>query len=71
MADLVDVRSKVSEHAHMALLAEERATGKSHSELIRELVEAWAEQRIRAATVLCRLMRSNEPDAADQGSAGK
>ena len=66
---LVDIRAKVSLRAHYALISEERATGKSHSEIVREVLEAWAAQRALAANVLTNLMRVEGIGAAPEGNA--
>lgn len=73
MADdtLRDIRSAVSHEAHCVLLAEERATGRSLSCQVRDLVEAYAKERVHAANVLQNLLRSNEPHAATNGDGRK
>lgn len=67
----VDIRSRVSREAHAALLAEERATGRSLAEQVRILVEAWGAERLHAATVLQNLLRGNERVVESGGGKGR
>jgi hypothetical protein len=53
---LRDLRAKVHATTWCAIEAEHRATGREHSEIVRDVLHAWASQRIAAATVLPRLL---------------
>lgn len=49
------------------LTAISRATGREIAELVRELVDAWADVEIRKATLVARLLRGEGSD----GNAGE
>lgn len=56
--ELVDVRVKVSPEAHAALSAFAEADGIEVGELTRNILQSWAEKRIRAASVLQRRLKA-------------
>lgn len=56
IGELRDLRAKVTPETWCALEAEHRATGRDHSEIVREVMHDWAYQKIRAANVLDRLL---------------
>ena len=66
-----DIRAKVNTRTHSALYAESRATGKTIEEIVRDVLEPWAEQRIHSATVLQNLLRSEGIAVNDKASEGK
>jgi len=53
---LRDLRAKVHPQTWCVIEAEHRATGRDHSEIVRDVLHAWASQRIHAASVLPRLL---------------
>ena len=53
---LRDLRAKVHSTTWCAIEAEHRATGRDHSEIVREVLASWAAQRIHAANGLPRLL---------------
>jgi hypothetical protein len=55
---LEDLRSKVATEVHAALDAHAVADGIDKSELVRQIVTAWAERRIHAAKVIVRSLES-------------
>lgn len=57
-ADLKDFRGKLTPLAWCWLEAEHRATGKDQSEIVRELVHAWASSKSDAAMVAQKLMEA-------------
>lgn len=55
---LRDLRAKVHPETWAVIEAEHRATGRDHSEIVRDVLHAWASQRMHAATVLARLLEA-------------
>lgn len=53
---LRDVRSKVPAETWCVIEAEHRATGRDHSEIVRDVLHSWASQRLHASSVLQRLL---------------
>lgn len=70
-AELVDVRGKVTILGHCALVAYSRAHDTDISEIIRDLVEAWARKQAHNSTLLQSCMRAKGVTAADAGITGK
>lgn len=54
--DLCDLRAKVTRETHCALVAIAQATCRDQSEIVREVMHAWALQQINAASALQRLL---------------
>ncbi len=68
MADLTDVRCKLTVDSNQMLEAHCRATGRDKSELIREIVHDWYEAEFRKYQMIHRLVgRSKGVGAADEG----
>jgi hypothetical protein len=57
MADLIDVRCKVTEEANQVLEAHARAGNADKSEVIRQVLHEWALREIHKATLVTRLTR--------------
>ena len=57
MADLVDVRCKLTEDTNQVLEALARARNLDKSELIRLVLHEWAEKQIHESTLIMRLTR--------------
>lgn len=55
-AELKDFRGKITDMTWCYLEAESRATGRDHSEIVRELLHEWAEQRHNVTIVAQKLM---------------
>lgn len=73
---LEDVRCKVSVEAKCALAAEAEAIGRKEADVLREIVERWASQRLHALNITQRRLaaegiagqaRANEGEAAQAG----
>ena len=64
--DFQDLRAKITRRTGAVLLAKSAATGKDQSQLVREILAAWAEEEVHAATVMHRLLRSEGIAAADE-----
>lgn len=69
--DLFDFRGKVTGRTHQVLAAIELASGRTQSEIAREVLDQWAAERIHEANVVTRLTRSEGADMATTGDAGK
>lgn len=63
-ADLIDLRSKITERANQVLEAHARAHNLDKSEIVRNVLDEWAEKRIHEATLTLRLTRGEGVDKA-------
>lgn len=70
-AELIDVRGKVTLFGDCALTAHARAHDMDKSEVVREVVEAWARKQAHAASMLAACMKAKGVTAADAGIVGK
>jgi hypothetical protein len=70
MADLRDLRAKVTVEADAALDAEARTTGRDRSEIVRDVLHQWAMSRIDMATVLLRRLESEGLGSTGHGAQG-
>lgn len=71
MPNLHDIRAKVNTRTHSALYAESRATGQTIEEIVRGILDPWAEQRIHGANVLQNLLRCEGAAGNDRAGEGK
>ncbi len=55
--DLQDLRAKITRRTHSVLFAKATATGKDISEIVRDVLSAWADEEVHAASVMARLLR--------------
>lgn len=67
VADLIDVRAKITEEANQVLEAIARAGNMDKAEVVRTVLHDWALREIHKATLIHRLTRREGTDAADQG----
>jgi predicted DNA-binding protein len=54
--ELRDLRAKVTADTDQVLDAISRATGKDKSEIVREVLSAWASEEVHKATMVLRLL---------------
>jgi predicted DNA-binding protein len=54
--ELRDLRAKVTADTDQVLDAISRATGKDKSEIVREVLSAWASEEVHKATMVLRLI---------------
>ena len=72
MADeLFDFRGKVTGRTHQVLAAIELASGRTQSEIARDVLDQWAAGKVHEANVIARLTRCEGADMAMIGDAGK
>lgn len=57
MNDYADLRAKISRKAHNVLTAKSLTSGREMQDILREVLDRWAEDEVHAATVLTRLAR--------------
>jgi chromosome condensin MukBEF complex kleisin-like MukF subunit len=57
IAELIDLRSKITERANQVLEAHARAAAIDKSEVVRKVLDDWAEAEIHRATLISRLTR--------------
>lgn len=65
MADLRDLRAKVTSESDQMLEAVSRATGKDKSELVREIVHQWFVEKHREWQMIGRFFRGREGSSGD------
>lgn len=68
--ELRDIRAKVGIETDIALEVECLTTGKDKSELVRDILQAWADHRIHAAHLLTRRLKAEGIGGELQGVAG-
>lgn len=60
--DLIDFRTKLHPRAHAVLTAVARASGKDMNEIVRELLDKWADDEVHKAEIVMRLVREDRPN---------
>lgn len=70
-AELTDLRAKITIEAHCALAAYSRAHDIDRSEVVRDILHAWAMKQIHGATLLANCLKAKGVTGADQGISGK
>lgn len=68
--ELRDLRAKVTAETDAVLLVESRISGKDRSEIVRDILQEWAQQRIHAAKLLTSLLERDGLLGEDGGRAG-
>jgi hypothetical protein len=69
--ELRDLRAKVSVETDCALEAVCRATGQERSEVVRDVMHAWALKRIHESTLLLKRLQAEGLSAAAEGGSGR
>jgi hypothetical protein len=69
-ADLFDLRAKVTGEAHCALAAFARAHDIDKSEVVRDVLHAWAVRQIHGASMLGACLRAQGLTGAADGISG-
>lgn len=67
--DMVDFRGKLSKKVHSILFAKSQATGRDMQVIVREVLSAWADDELHAASVMQRVLRSEGVMGESSGSA--
>lgn len=57
-AELKDFRGKITHETWAVIEAEHRVTGRDHSEIVREVLQAWASKKLEVARITARLLES-------------
>ena len=70
-ADLKDFRGKITPLAWCYLEAEHRATGEDQSEIVREILHAWAERKHDAAIEARKLLEAEGIAGNGREEAGR
>lgn len=68
VAELIDVRAKITEESNQVLEAHARAGNKDKAEVVRAVLHEWALCEIHKATLIQRLTRREGNEAAEQGA---
>ena len=58
MAELIDLRTKITERANQVLEAHALAKNLDKSEIVRAILDEWAAREIHVSTVILRVTRS-------------
>lgn len=66
-AELKDFRGKITVETDCVLEALNRVTGKDKSEIAREVLHAWALEKVHVNNVLAQLLRAEGVLAASEG----
>lgn len=69
--ELKDYRGRITPETDCVLESEARSTGKERQEIVREILHAWALERIHGATVLHNLLRAEGLKGIDGGMQGR
>lgn len=69
--ELKDFRGRITPETDCVLEAEARVTGKDRQEIVRDILHAWAVERIHGASVLHRLLQAEGLRGIDGGMRGK
>jgi predicted DNA-binding protein len=70
-SELKDLRAKITPRTNAVLEALNRTTGRDKSEIVRDILEKWADEQIHAATLIDRLLVGEGEPGIGEGSAGK
>jgi hypothetical protein len=68
--ELKDFRGRITPETDCVLEAESRASGKERQEIVRDILHAWAMERIHGASVLHRLLQAEGLKGIDGGMSG-
>jgi hypothetical protein len=68
--ELRDLRAKVTVETDAVLLVESRITGKDRSEIVRDILSEWAEQRVHAAKLLVAMLERDGLLGVGEGTLG-
>jgi hypothetical protein len=69
--ELRDLRAKITPEADICLEAEAQAAGKDKSEVVREVLQAWALTRIHTCNVVVRRLEAEGHSRDLTGRGGK
>jgi predicted DNA-binding protein len=70
-SELKDLRAKITPRTNAVLEALNRTTGRDKSEIVREILEKWADEQIHAATLIDRLLVGEGEPGISEGASGK
>lgn len=68
--ELIDLRAKVSRLGNVTLNARADALQIDKSELVRRIIDEWAEREVHGASLLMKALRAEGIAAAPQGTSG-
>lgn len=69
--ELKDFRGRITPETACVLEAKARSTGRDQQEILRDVMHAWAEEEIHAASVMDQLLRAEGLRGIEGGIAGK
>lgn len=70
-SELKDLRAKITPRTNAVLEALNRTTGRDKSEIVRDILEKWADEQIHAATLIDRLLIGEGEPGIGEGTSGK
>ena len=68
--ELRDYRGRISVLADVAIDAEAKATGRERQEIVREILDAWAVQKVHAASLLQAALDAEGISGSGSGISG-
>jgi hypothetical protein len=68
--ELKDLRAKVTARTDAVLEGLNRATGKDKSEIVRDVLDKWAEDQVHAAMLIDRCLQAQGEPGIAQGASG-
>jgi bacterioferritin (cytochrome b1) len=68
---LKDLRAKITRRTNAVLEAQNRATGRDKSDLVREILDKWAADQIHAASLIDRMLQVEGEPGIVEGTPGK
>lgn len=69
--ELIDFRGKITERTAQVLSAHSSADNVTQSEIVRDVLDKWAEGQIHRSMLVARLTRGKGYAEADEGEDGK
>jgi len=69
--ELRDYRGRISVLSDVAIDAKARATGREKQEIVREILDAWAQQEVHAASLLQAALIAEGLSGSESGISGQ
>ncbi|HEU6454128.1 MAG TPA: hypothetical protein VN201_01555 [Roseateles sp.] len=70
-AELIDFRGRISQLADAAIDAKAKSTGRERQEIVREILDAWADREVHGASLLLEALQSKGLSGSASGARGQ